>query len=323
MLCCKIPVQKLFGSGGNLLTFLVDGNNLGHALGFIDKESEHYDGAGLLSVLDGVARYLDDQGQVSEILLFLDDPSAPDRLGGWQVKVARVPDGDADAAIRSYAQQRAGSAQVLVSGDQALCDDVALWGAVCLSPTAFISRYLGPANREGYVRRPDGRAVDLGPTFRYTEIGRELPTPEPEVPHDPRNDQGGMARQRQSATLARAQATLRGEELEPPQVYRLDLSCWSDPSDLAVYLAENHLCPEHPELTAPDEMIKAIREHCSLEPRYFTAGRIVNRVFRLFLCRPEYSLSLDDLTRLAGTRRRKVRSAIQKYGAKLGILVHW
>jgi hypothetical protein len=43
----------------------------------------------------------------------------------------------------------------------------------------------------------------------------------------------------------------------------------------------------------------------------------------LFLCRPEHSLSLDDLARLAKTRRRKIRAAIKQHGRRLGIEVMW
>ena len=68
------------------------------------------------------------------------------------------------------------------------------------------------------------------------------------------------------------------------------------------------------------EMIRAIREHCSQQPRYFKSGRVINRVFRVFLCRSEGSLSLDDLARLTETRRRKIRAAIKRQGDQLGIV---
>jgi hypothetical protein len=47
---------------------------------------------------------------------------------------------------------------------------------------------------------------------------------------------------------------------------------------------------------------------------------VINRVFRVFLCRAENSLSLDDLARLTNTRRRKIRSAIKKFGDRMGIV---
>jgi hypothetical protein len=70
-------------------------------------------------------------------------------------------------------------------------------------------------------------------------------------------------------------------------------------------------------------MIATIVEHCSRQPRYFSSGRVINRLFRLFLCRPEHTLSLDDLVRLAQTRRRKIRAAIARYGERLGIAGVW
>jgi len=70
-------------------------------------------------------------------------------------------------------------------------------------------------------------------------------------------------------------------------------------------------------------MIAAIQDHCSRQPRYFTAGHVVDRVFRLFLCRSEHTLSLDDLARLARTRRRKVKAVLEKHGDQLGILPVW
>lgn len=300
---------------------LVDGNNLGHVLGYISKATDRYDGAGLLACLDGVFRYLVAQGQEIEIVLFLDDVSAPDRLGGWNVKVAAVPDGDADAAIRAYAHDHADHLQLLVSGDRALCNDVALWGVVCVSPEAFISRYLVPAREAGFWNPAGDDGLNL--PFSYVEAGDEAAPTAQEMSSAPLKDRGVVDRQRQIAALVRAEATLRGETLPPPQVYRLDLSYWSDAAELALYLSEEHLCREHDDLTDPKEMLAAICEHCSLQPRFFTSGRVINRVFRLLLCCPEQALSLDDLTRLAGTRRRKVRAAIEKYGERLGIVVNW
>jgi hypothetical protein len=304
-------------------TLLVDGNNLGHALGYIDSALDQYDTAGLLRCLDGVIRYLDAQGQPIEIVLFLDDPSAAKRLGGWHVQVAPVPSGNADAAIRRYAQQHAARAQILVSGDRDLCDDVTLWGVVCLSPNGFVSHYLAPAQEAGFLSQGEGRMCDEGSPVRYEEIGEEPALPVSGVSAAPYEDQGQVARQEQLAALGRAEAQLRGEDIPPPEVYTLKLERWEDAADFALYLAENHLCPQHPELTDPAEMIDAIQQHCSLQPRYFTSGRVIHRVFRLFLCRPEHSLSLDDLTRLAKTRRRKIRAAIEKYGEALGIVVKW
>ena len=292
-------------------TILIDGNNLGHALGYIDKATDHYDQAGLLSRLDNVARRLAAQGQPVEMVLFFDDIWAEERLGGWRVQGAPVPDGDADAAIRAYAQAHADRAQILVSGDRALCGDVSLWGVVCLSPQAFVSRY-----------SPSARSTDAN-AFRAKEPS-PFDHPAPVAPMPDRSFQGVRDRQRQVAALARAEAMLRGETLSPPKVFRLDLARWSDPVELALYLSENHLCPAHADLTTPAEMIAAIRDHCCRQPRYFTAGRIIDRVFRLFLCRPEHTLTLDDLTRLSQTRRRKkVRAALLKYGGRLGIQVAW
>ncbi len=304
---------------------LVDGNNLGHVLGYIDKTAGRYDTADLLSCLDGVSRYLATQGQDVEIVLFLDDVSAAERLAGWHVLVPPVPDGNADAAIRAYAQARTDRSQTLVSGDQALCDDVALWGVVCLSPTAFVSGYLIPAHNAGFVDLPGTGGLESGSPVSYIEVGEGDPTPTPteKAPAWPMQDQGDADRQRQTAALERAGAALRGEPLPPREVYRLDLSHWLDSADLALYLAEHHLCARHPNLTDPADMIAAVREHCCLDPRYFTSGRVIHRVFRLLLCRPEHSLSLDDLTRLAKTRRRKIRAAIEKYGEQLGIVVQW
>lgn len=304
---------------------LIDGNNLGHVLGYIDKAAGRYDTADLLSCLDGVSRFLAAQGQDVEIVLFLDDVLAAERLGGWHVVVPLVPDGNADAAIRAYAQAQEGRSQTLVSGDQALCGDVALWGVVCLSPTAFVSGYLIPAHNAGFVDLPGKRGLEPGLPVSYVEVGEGDPAPPPtmKAPTYPVQDQGDADLQRQNEALERAEAVLRGELLPPPEVYRLDLSRWLDSADLALYLAENHLCAQHPNLTDPAEMITAIREHCRLDPRYFTSGRVINRVFRLFLCRAEHSLSLDELTRLAKTRRRKIRAAIEKYGERLGIVVLW
>jgi hypothetical protein len=116
---------------------------------------------------------------------------------------------------------------------------------------------------------------------------------------------------------------LRGEPLPEPEDYRLDLAAWADEAELALYLAERHLCPDHPELTDPYAMIRTIRDHCSQEPRYFTTGPVVDRVFRLFLCRYENTLSINDLARLAETRRSKIKTALKKYGDRLGIVVVW
>jgi hypothetical protein len=300
--------------------FLIDGNNLGHLLGYIDKAAARYDSAGLLACLDGVARHLGVQGQDVEIVLFLDDVYAAERLGGWHVRVAPVPGGDADAAIRAFARSHADSQQILVSGDRALCGDVAMWGVVCLSPEAFISHYLVPARRAGFIGESASRRVGESAEGRPpTTDGR----PRSAVSGQPPAFQGTMERQRQAATLARAEATLRGEPLPLSDVYRLDLSRWDDETEFALYLAERHLCPAHPDLTALDEMVAAIRAHCSQQARYFSTGRVIDRVFRLFLCRPEHTLSLDDLARLGETRRRKVKAAIEKYGERLGIVVVW
>ena len=302
---------------------LIDGNNLGHLLGYIDKAAGRYESTQLLACLDGVARYLAAQGQEVKIVLFLDDVSAAERLGGWHVHVASAPDGNADAAIRAYVRAHAGRPQTLVSGDQALCGDAAMWGVVCLSPQAFVSRYLAPARRAGFLDHVYDAGTDGGVPLSYVEVGEETPPPAHEPAFYPLEDQGEADRRRQIATLERAEATLRGEHLPPPDVYRLDLGYWADAAELALYLAEHHLCPDHPDLTDPHEMIAAIREHCSREPRYFTSGRVINRVLRLFLCRPEQSLSLDLLAHLAKTRRRKIRAAIKKHGAGLGIRTAW
>jgi hypothetical protein len=292
---------------------LIDGNNLGHVLGCIDKATGHYDGAGLLAWLDGAARGLVGQGQETEIVLFLDDVYAAERLGGWHVRVAPVPSGDADAAIRTYAEAHANRPQILVSGDQALCGDVALWGVVCLSPETFISRYLIPARQAGYIES------DLS----YVEASEASPeaehAPRPLTQPDQREAELGL----QAETLARAEAILRGQPLPAPDVYRLELERWADEAQLALYLAQHHLCPAHPELTDPAEMVEAICTHCSRQPRYFTAGPVIDRVFRLFLCRAEHTLSLDGLTRLAHTRRRKVKAALEKHGERLGIVAVW
>ena len=136
----------------------------------------------------------------------------------------------------------------------------------------------------------------------------------------PRKDLGQVERQLHSAALKQAQATLDGIPLALPEVFVLDLDRWNDDAELALFLADQHLCPEHPELTAPREMVRAIQEHCCQQPRYFTSGRVINRVFRVFLCRPEGSLSLDDLARLTETRRRKIRAAIKRQGDQLGIV---
>lgn len=299
---------------------LIDGNNLGHVLGYIDKAADLYDTAGLLSCLDGIARYLAAQGQEIDIVLFLDDVTAAERLGGWRVQVAPVPLGDADTAIRAYAEAHASRPLTLVSGDQSLCGDVAIWGAVCLSPRDFVSRYLIPARRAGVFA--DGTETELE-TLLSQEGFRETPQPSTETIPTETKDQGVADRQDQAEALARIGATLRGQTLPPSEIYRLDLEQWADPAELALYLAEHHLCGDHPDLTDPDDMVAAIRGHCSTQPRYFTSGRVINRVFRLFLCRPEHTLSLADLTRLADTRRRKIRAAIDRYGEQLGIIVVW
>jgi hypothetical protein len=304
-----------------LPVLLIDGNNLGHALGYIDKAADRYDKAGLLSCLDSVARHLATQGQQVEIILFLDDVSAQEWLGGWHVQVAAVPGGDADAAIRAYAEAHKDCAQTLVSGDQALCNDAAMWGVVCLSPNAFISRYLIPARESGFF--PPPREIEQRASLTLSEISRRGSQAAQIKPLYPPEDQGDLDRQSQAETLQRAKATLRGESPIPPEVFRLDLGNWPDATELAVYLAEHHLCPQHPELTIPGEMIAAIRDHCSRQERYFTSGHVIDRVFRLFLCRLENSLTLDDLARLAQTRRRKIRAAIKRQGEPLGIVVDW
>jgi hypothetical protein len=302
---------------------LIDGNNLGHVLGYINKTAGRYDSGGLLACLDSIARYLEDQGQKAEIVLFLDDAYAMEHLGGWHVQVASVPNGDADAAISAYAQAHADHPQILVSGDQALCGEVAVWGVVCLSPQTFISHYLIPAHRAGSSHSRDNSQTDQDWLLSEPEVGAEIPpTARTSLPSS-LEDRGEVDRQRQMEALERAEATLRGEPLTPPEVYRLNLSHWDDATELSLYLAEQHLCPNHPDLTKPSKMIDAIREHCSRQPRYFTAGRVINRVFRLLLCRPEHSLALDDLARLAKTRRRKIRAAINKHGERLGIVVAW
>jgi hypothetical protein len=292
---------------------LIDGNNLGHVLGCIDKAAGRYDGAGLLAWLDGAACHLAGQGQETEIVLFLDDVYATERLGGWHVRVAPVPSGDADTAIRTYAQAHAGRPQILVSGDQALCGDVAVWGVVCLSPESFISRYLIPARQAGHIDSD----------FYYVEASEASPAAEPSPQPLSRTDQREVELGLQAETLARAEAILRGQPLPTPDVYRLELKRWADEAQLALYLAQHHLCPAHLELTDPAEMIEAIRTHCSRQPRYFTAGPVMDRIFRLFLCRAEHTLSLDDLTRLAQTRRRKVKAALEKHGERLGIVTAW
>jgi hypothetical protein len=305
-----------------LSILLVDGNNLGHFLGYIDKAAGRYESARLLACLDGIARYLAAQGQTIRIALFLDDVSAAERLGGWHVYVAPTPDGDADAAILAYAQAHAGHPQILVSADQALCGDAAMWGVVCLTPQGFVSRYLVPARRAGFLDHVSGAGPDQRVSPSYVEVG-EAPPPAREPSSISPDDQGEEDRRRQMAALERAEATLRGETLALPEVFKLDLTHWADAAELALYLAEHHLCPGHPDLTDPHEMIVAIREHCSRQPRYFTSGRVINRVFRLFLCRPEHTLSLDNLAHLAQTRRRKIRAAIKKHGAGLGISTAW
>jgi hypothetical protein len=300
---------------------LIDGNNLGHFLGYIDKATDRYDIASLLSSLDGVARYLATQGQEVDIVLFLDDVTAAERIGGWHVQVAPVPGGDADAAIRAFAASHAQRPLTLVSGDQALCDDAAMWGAVCLSPKAFISRYLDPARRAGVFN--DGTRTEMAITLGGAQASDQTTASSRETASLGSHDQSTVERQRHAEALERTEAALRGEPLPSPEVYRLDLSRWADDAELALYLAEHHLCPAHANLTEPSAMIAAIRDHCSLQPRYFTSGRVINRVFRLFLCRAEHTLSLDDLTPLAKTRRRKIRAAIEKYGEALGIVLAW
>jgi len=125
-------------------TFLIDGNNLGHALGLFDKASGHYDQTSLVALLDGVARYLAAQGQEAEVLLFFDDVSAAERLGAWWVTLVPVEGGDADAAIRAHARAHAGRPQILVTADRDLQGDVSIWGVVSLQPEAFVGRYLTP-----------------------------------------------------------------------------------------------------------------------------------------------------------------------------------
>jgi hypothetical protein len=304
---------------------LIDGNNLGHVLGYIDKTADRYDSASLLACLDGVNGHLAHQRYEVEIVLFLDDASAAERLGGWSVHVAPVLHGNADAAIRAYAQAHTDHPQILVSADQALCDDVTVWGVTCLPPRAFISHYLVPARQAGFIGNTARRALE-----REWLVPDEAPEEEKETPPEGKrlrgssqNDRGLSDRLLLAEALGRAQAILRGEPLATPEVYRLDLKRWSDAAELALYLAEHHLCPGHPDLTDPDEMTAAIREHCCHQARYFTSGRVINRIFRLFLCRPEHSLTLDALTQLASTRRRKIRAAITKYGEQLGIVVVW
>jgi hypothetical protein len=302
---------------------LIDGNNLGHVLGYIDKASGHYDSASLLSRLDGVARYLIAQGQGVRMILFLDDAYAAERLGGWHVQVASVPSGNADVAIRTYAQAHADQPQTLVSADQALCGDVVVWGAVCLSPEAFVARYLIPARRAGFCSQRNEAELKRDQPPSILERHEEKPPGGTRPSPFPPDDQGESDRQRQIAALRQAAASLRGEPVPTPEIYRLELNLWTDAAELALYLAEEHLCPEHSDLTEPTEMIVAIRDHCSGQPRYFTSGRLINRIFRLFLCRPERSLSLDELAQLAKTRRRKIRAAIGKHGQQLGIVVAW
>ncbi len=292
-------------------TVLIDGNNLGHILGYIDKAANHYDNAALLACLDGAAHHLMTQGQEVEIVLFLDDVHAAERLGSWLVRVAPVPDGDADAAIRAYARTHAGGPQILVSADRALCNDAAMWGVVPLAPSDFVARYLLPARQSGRV------------AWRHVETGKETPAREQDSTLPIPGDQGADERRRQAATLVRAEAILRGQPLPAPDAYQLDLSRWSDEAELALYLAEHHLCPAHPDLTAPAEMTAAIRQHCSRQARYFTSGRVIDRLLRLFICRPEHTLSLADLADLSKTRRRKVKAVLKKQGARLGIMIAW
>jgi len=302
---------------------LIDGNNLGHILGYIDKSANRYDSRGLLACLDGVSSHLASQGHEVEIVLFLDDDSAIERLGGWQVQIAPVPGGNADAAIGTYAQAHAGDPQILVSADRALCTDVMVWGVVCLPPRAFVSHYLTPARQAGFIDSAASKGKDWGMLLTDGEPGAEVPPEAQDSPPASQNDQGQADRQLLLAALERARAILHGKGLPVPEVYRLDLNHWADAAELALYLAEHHLCPDHPDLTDPNEMVVAIREHCCRQPRYFTSGRVVNRVFRLFLCRPEHTLSLDDLVQFSKTRRRKIRSAISRYGQRLGIIVAW
>lgn len=293
-------------------TFLIDGNNLGHALGLFDKASGRYDQSGLIVLLDSVARHLAAQGQEVEMLLFFDDVSAAERLGAWWVTLVPVPGGDADAAIRAHAQAHADQSQILVTADQDLQGDVSVWGVVSLQPEAFVGRYLTPALQAGHLAPADYVEPGLGPQPATV-------TPATAVPPD----RGSLSRQAQAAALQRTLATLRGEALPMPDTYRLDLSRWSDEAELAIYLAERHLCPAHLDLTTPAEMIAAIRAHCSHTPGYFSSGPVIDRLFRLFVCRPEHSLSLDRLSQLASTRRKKVKAALQDKGERLGILPAW
>jgi hypothetical protein len=301
--------------------WLVDGNNLGHVLGYINKADGRYDTVALLQSLDGVARYLATQRQEVNIVLFLDDIHAAEQLGGWLVQVAPVPEGDADAAIRAYARAHSEQLQLLVSGDRELCDDAAIWGVVCLPPLDFVSRYLTPARQAGFYTGDveitlDAEEINTGSAPKTSGL-----TPAPS--YVTVQDQGEIERQSQINALKQTRATLRGEQPTAPKAFKLDLSHWADPADLAIYLAEHHLCQQHAELTDPQEMIAAIVQHCSKQPRYFTSGRVINRLFRLFLCRPEHTLTLDDLVRFAHTRRRKIRSAIDRYGERLGIIAVW
>lgn len=243
------------------------------------------------------------------MVLFLDDAQAAERLGSWLVRVAPVPGGDADAAIRAYAQEHASSPQILVSADRALCDDVALWGVAPLAPGDFAARYLLPARQAGPL------------DWRHVEAGTETPAATPGS--RPPGDRGAAERRRQAETLKRAEAILRGQPLPPPDAYQLDLERWSDEAELALYLAEHLLCPAHPDLTTPAEMVAAMRQHCSQQASYFSSGPVIDRLLRIFICRSERTLSLDDLTRLSGTRRRKVKAALEKQGARLGVVVVW
>ncbi len=291
---------------------LVDGNNLGHALGLFDKAAGRYPQHELVALLDSVARHLTARGQETDILLFFDDPFAFERVGAWWVTLVPVPGGDADAAIRAHARAHADRTQILVSGDQALQGDVSVWGVVPLGPDAFIERYLDPALQAGY----------LAPSH-YVETGQAPPPAAPPQRAEEPTDHGLRSRRAQSKALERALATLRGEPLPQPDTYRLDLGRWPDEVELALYLAERHLCPAHPDLTTPAEMIAAIRTHCSRQPGYFTSGPVVNRLFRLFLCRPEHSLSLDRLSQLASTRRKKVKASLRDKGDRLGMVPAW
>ncbi len=289
---------------------LIDGNNLGHVLGYINRDANRYNQADLLARLDQVACYLSAHGQTVDMLVFFDDPTAAERLGGRYVQIAPAPSGDADAAIRAFAETHADHLQILVSGDRNLCGDVSLWGVVCLSPETFVAHYITLAHQ---ADRADAFEKEAPPVASKPLASLTRP-----------DFQGITERQRQAAALARAEAILRGEALPPPDVFRLDLNRWTDDAELALYLAENHLCPDHPDLTTPPEIIAAIRVHCCRQPRYFTSGHIIDRLFRLFLCRPEHTLTLDDLTRQSHTRRRrKVRAALQKHGGRLGIQVAW